>query len=172
MPSPTVTALIRFPGETLAEVLSTSELVVAAYDPYQNAQVDVHEQDVPLAANFTAGYGLWLARSGFARQSFRSCFGSERGIDHPHLYLMQPYDPNKRILLMVHGLASSPEAWVNVANELMGDEELRQAFSDLAVLLPHQHADRVEPRSDPANAGRCHAALRPARRRIAPRGEW
>jgi pimeloyl-ACP methyl ester carboxylesterase len=41
---------------------------------------------------------------------------------------MQPYDPNKRILLMVHGLASSPEAWVNVANELMGDEELRQHF--------------------------------------------
>ena len=41
---------------------------------------------------------------------------------------MQPYDPNKRIVLMVHGLASSPEAWVNVANELMGDEELRKHF--------------------------------------------
>lgn len=128
MPSPTVTVLIRFPGETLAEVLATSELVVAAYDPYQIARVDVHEQGVPLAANFTAGYGLWLARSGFSRQSIRSLFGSELGIDRPHLYLMQPYDPNKRILLMVHGLASSPEAWVNVANELMGDEELRQHF--------------------------------------------
>jgi len=81
-----------------------------------------------LAANFTAGYGLWLARSGFSRQSIRSLFGSKLGIDRPHLYLMQPYDPNKRILLMVHGLASSPEAWVNVANELMGDEELRQHF--------------------------------------------
>jgi len=128
MPSPTVTVLIRFSGETLAEVMNTSELVVAAYDPYQVARVDVHEQDVPLAANFTAGYGLWLARSGFSRQSIRSFFGSELGIDRPHLYLMQPYDPNKRILLMVHGLASSPEAWVNVANELMGDEELRQHF--------------------------------------------
>jgi pimeloyl-ACP methyl ester carboxylesterase len=128
MPSPTVTVLIRFPGETLAEVMNTSELVVAAYDPYQSARVDVHEQDVPLAANFTAGYGLWLARSGFSRQSIRSLFGSRLGIDRPHLYLMQPYDPNKRILLMVHGLASSPEAWVNVANELMGDEDVRQHF--------------------------------------------
>lgn len=128
MPSPTVTVLIRFPGETLSDVLSTSELVVSAYDPFQNAQVGLHGQDVPLAANFTAGYGLWLARSGFSRQSLRSLFGSERGIDHPHLYLMQPYDPNKRIVLMVHGLASSPEAWVNVANELMGDEELRKNY--------------------------------------------
>ena len=128
MPSPTVTALIRFPGESLADVLSTSELVVAAYDPFQNMQVGLHGQNVPLAANFTAGYGLWLARSGFSRQSLSSLLGSKRGIDHPHLYLMQPYDPNKRIVLMVHGLASSPEAWVNVANELMGDEELRKHF--------------------------------------------
>ncbi|GAB3090475.1 esterase/lipase family protein [Lysobacter terrae] len=128
MPSPTVTVLIRFSGETLAEVMNTSELVVAAYDPFQVARADVHEQDVPLAANFTAGYGLWLAHSDFSRQSIRSLLGSRLGIDRPHLYLMQPYDPNKRILLMVHGLASSPEAWVNVANELMGDEELRQQF--------------------------------------------
>lgn len=128
MPSPSVTVLIRFPGATLAEVMATSELVVAAYDPYQVARVSVHEQDVPLAANFTAGYGLWLARSGFSRQSIRSLFGSQLGLDRPHLYLMQPYDPDKRILLMVHGLASSPEAWVNVANELMGDEELRKHY--------------------------------------------
>jgi pimeloyl-ACP methyl ester carboxylesterase len=128
MPSPTVTVLIRFPGESLSEVLSTSELVVAAYDPFQNSAIGLRGQDVPLAANFTAGYGLWLARSGFSKQAMRSLFGSERGIDHPHLYLMQPYDPSKRIVLMVHGLASSPEAWVNVANELMGDEELRKNF--------------------------------------------
>jgi pimeloyl-ACP methyl ester carboxylesterase len=128
MPSPSVTALLRFSGETLAEVMATSEFVVAAYDPYQVTRVDVRGQDVPLAANFTAGYGLWLARSDFAQQSIRSLFGSELGIARPHLYLMQPYDPDKRILLMVHGLASSPEAWVNVANELMGDEELRKHF--------------------------------------------
>ena len=29
---------------------------------------------------------------------------------------------------MIHGLASSPEAWVNVANELLRDDEIRQAF--------------------------------------------
>ena len=41
---------------------------------------------------------------------------------------MQPYDPDRRIILMIHGLASSPEAWVNVANELMGDERIRARF--------------------------------------------
>jgi pimeloyl-ACP methyl ester carboxylesterase len=171
MPSPTVTVLIRFSGETLAEVLNTSELVVAAYDPYQVARVDVHEQDVPLAANFTAGYGLWLARSDFSRQSIRSFFGSELGIDRPHLYLMQPYDPNKRILLMVHGLASSPEAWVNVANELMGDEELRQDFqiwqfyypTNMPIALNHeairQTLDAAMRHFDPNGANRASRGM-------------
>ena len=35
---------------------------------------------------------------------------------------MQPYDPKRRVIIMLHGLASSPEAWINVANEVLGDE--------------------------------------------------
>lgn len=128
MPTTAITALLRFPGGNLAQVLSTREVELSVHDPYRNARIELHGQDVPLAANFTASYGLWLARSGFSRQSLRSLFGREQGIEHPHLYLMQPYDPDRRVILMIHGLASSPEAWVNVANELMGDEEIRSRF--------------------------------------------
>lgn len=128
MPTTAITALLRFPGENLAQVLSTHEVALSVHDPYRDARIELHRQDVPLAANFTANYGLWLARSGFSRQSLRSLFGSAQGIERPHLYLMQPYDPDRRIILMIHGLASSPEAWVNVANELMGDAELRRRF--------------------------------------------
>ncbi|HHW1582392.1 MULTISPECIES: esterase/lipase family protein [Gammaproteobacteria] len=128
MPTAAITALLRFSGENLAQVLSTREVALSVHDPYRDAKIELHGQDVPLAANFTASYGLWLARSGFNRQSLRSLFGGEQGIERPHLYLMQPYDPDRRIILMIHGLASSPEAWVNVANELMGDEEIRRQF--------------------------------------------
>src|SRR5690606_15030902 len=122
MPSPALTLLIRFPGDDRAAVLATRELLVSGHDPYEEQAIHLHGLDVPLAANYSAGYGLWLARSGFARQSLRTLFGREQGITRPHLYLMQPFDPDRRILLLVHGLASSPEAWVNLANEIMGDE--------------------------------------------------
>ncbi len=128
MPSPANTVLLDFAGDDLAAVLAQREVTISVYDPYRTEAVSLGGVQVPLAANFTAGYGLWLARSGFNRQSLRSLFGRGQGIDHPHLYLMQPYDPDRRILLMIHGLASSPEAWVNVANELMGDEALRDRF--------------------------------------------
>lgn len=136
MPFMPVTLLLRFDGQTLAQVLTTRRVLISPYDPYRQADVIVQGQRLPLAANFTAGYGLWLARSGFAKQSLRSMLGRERGIVRPHLYLMQPYDPERRIVLMLHGLASSPEAWVNVANEIMGDEQLRRHYQIWQVYYP------------------------------------
>jgi triacylglycerol esterase/lipase EstA (alpha/beta hydrolase family) len=128
MDSPVISVLTHFPGDDLEKISSTREVMLSVHDPYRDASVQVGGQAVPLAANFSAGYGLWLARSGFSRQSLRNLLGREDSIERPHLYLMQPFDPDRRIIVMLHGLASSPEAWANVANELMGDEALRQHF--------------------------------------------
>lgn len=136
MPVPSLTLLLRFDGESLNDILHTHVATVVVYDPYRQASVELHGQTVPLAGNFTAGYGLWLARSGFARQSLATLFGRERGIDRPHIYLMQPFDPGRRVILMLHGLASSPEAWVNLANEIQGDATLREHFQIWQVYYP------------------------------------
>lgn len=133
---PSVTALLRFEGRTLAEVMATRQLQVLLYDPLRSSHATLGGEQVPLAANFTAGYGLWLARSGFARQSLRTLFGLSEGIVAPRVQLMQPWNPERRIIVMLHGLASSPEAWVNVANEVMGDEQLRQNYQVWQVYYP------------------------------------
>jgi triacylglycerol esterase/lipase EstA (alpha/beta hydrolase family) len=136
MPSPSLTLLLRFDGNTRDEILTTHVATLVVYDPYRQSSVELHGQTVPLAGNFTAGYGLWLARSGFAEQSLRTLFGRDRGIDRPHIYLMQPFDPGRRVILMLHGLASSPEAWVNLANEIQGDATLREHFQIWQVYYP------------------------------------
>lgn len=135
-PYPTLTMLLRFDEPVLEDVLATKNAVFAVYDPYGQAVASLQGQTVPLAGHFTAGYGLWLARSGFARQSLRTLLGFGEGIERPRLYLMQPYDPQRRILVMIHGLASSPEAWVNVANEIVGDELLREHFQVWLIHYP------------------------------------
>ncbi|MGV8961700.1 MAG: esterase/lipase family protein [Stenotrophomonas sp.] len=136
MPAINVTALLRFDGATLDQVLTTRNITIEAYAPETTDRVELHGQKVPLAANFTAAYGLWLAQSGFATESLRTLFGRGAGIREPHIYLMQPYDPNRRIIFMLHGLASSPEAWVNLANEIMGDPEMREHFQVWSVYYP------------------------------------
>lgn len=136
MPTPSLTVLLRFDGHSLAEVLTSRAVRVEAYDPYLSAHATLGGYAVPLAGNFSAGYGVWMARSGFAEQSLRTLFGMAHGIDRPHIFLTQPYDPKRRVLVLLHGLASSPEAWVNLANELLGDERLRARYQIWLVYYP------------------------------------
>lgn len=135
-PFPAVTAVVRFPGKTLSDILETRRVELVGYDPYRQSSVRMAGHDLPLAANFTSGYGLWLARSGFARQSLGTLIGRGEVLEKPHLYLLQPYDPDRRIIIMLHGLASSPEAWINVANEVLGDETLRQNYQIWQIYYP------------------------------------
>ena len=135
-PFPAVTAILRFPGDSLDEVLATHSVELLGFDPYRRDTVRLAGLQVPLAANFTSGYGLWLARSGFARQSLLTLVGRGEVLEKPRVYLMQPYDPNRRVIIMLHGLASSPEAWINVANEVLGDETLRKNFQVWQVYYP------------------------------------
>ncbi|HZJ93946.1 MAG TPA: alpha/beta fold hydrolase [Thiopseudomonas sp.] len=148
-PFPAVTAVLRFPGDTLEEVLDTKNVELLGFDPYRRNSVNLAGVQVPLAANFTSGYGLWLARSGFAKQSLLTLVGRGEVLEQPRVYLMQPYDPNRRVIIMLHGLASSPEAWINVANEVLGDETLRKNYQIWQVYYPtnapltfNQHAIR------------------------------
>lgn len=54
MPYAPATILLRFEGETLAEVLRSHLVTVVPYDPYRQNDVVLHGQRVPLAGNFTA----------------------------------------------------------------------------------------------------------------------
>lgn len=137
-PFTALTAVVTFPGESLQSVLNTREVVISAYDPYRHASLPLAGRVIPLAANFTSAYGVWLARSGFAAQSLLTLFGQGDVLERPHVYLLQPYDPERRTIVMLHGMASSPEAWINVANEVMGDEELRQNYQIWQVYYPTQ----------------------------------
>ncbi|WP_308420740.1 esterase/lipase family protein [Dyella caseinilytica] len=130
-----LTAVLEFPGDDLASVLRTDEVRLYAKNPYLDSTIQLDGQTIPLAANFTAPYGVWLARSGFAKQSIRSLLG-RGGLSKPEVLLMQPYDPNRLTVIMLHGLASSPEAWINVVNEVMGDEQLRRTYQVWEVYYP------------------------------------
>ena len=46
----------------------------------------------------------------------------------PHIYLLEPYDPEKTPLLMVHGLQSTPVAFAMLVNALPSDKEIRASY--------------------------------------------
>ena len=64
-----------------------------------------------------------LAKSGFAGM-IRPLSMSRK----PQIYLLDPYDPNKTPLLMVHGLQSTPVAFAALVNALRSDPVIRAKY--------------------------------------------
>lgn len=110
------------------DILTKPEFVIRAYDPYQYESIPLAGRTYPLAANFSTPYGLWLAQNNLGKAAYLTLIDRENRLTMPHLYMLEPYNPNKKVIVLVHGLASSPEAWVRLTNDIMGDKVLRENY--------------------------------------------
>jgi pimeloyl-ACP methyl ester carboxylesterase len=52
------------------------------------------------------------------------------------LYMVQPYDPDRIPVLMVHGVWSSPMTWMEMFNSLQADPEIRRKYQFWFYLYP------------------------------------
>lgn len=110
------------------DILNNAEFELKAFDPYKYEQVNVGGKNYPLAANFSTPYGLWLAQNNLGKAAYLTLINRDEHLTMPHLYMLEPYNPNKKVIVLVHGLASSPEAWIRLTNDIMGDTVLRENF--------------------------------------------
>ncbi|WP_298141322.1 alpha/beta fold hydrolase [uncultured Acinetobacter sp.] len=115
-------------AQSIERILYHGDFEISAYDPYQYESVQVAQKTYPLAANFSAPYGLWLAQNNLGKAAYLSLIDRDDRLTMPHLYMLEPYNPNKKVIILVHGLASSPEAWVRLTNDIMGDPVLREHY--------------------------------------------
>lgn len=113
---------------TVDDVLNSPEFEVKVYDPYSVEKVSIAGKEYSLAANFSAPYGLWLAENNLGTAAYLTLIDRDQHLTMPHLYMLEPYNPNKKVIVLVHGLASSPEAWIAVTNDIMGDPVLREHY--------------------------------------------
>lgn len=113
---------------TIEDILNKAEFELKAFDPYKYEKVDLAGKTYPLAANFSTPYGLWLAQNNLGKAAYLTLINRDDHLTMPHLYMLEPYNPNKKVIVLVHGLASSPEAWIRLTNDMMGDTVLRENF--------------------------------------------
>ncbi|MBF7684530.1 alpha/beta fold hydrolase [Acinetobacter sp. B10A] len=113
---------------SIKALLSNAPLYIKVTDPYQFDQIQIEGKAYPLATNFSAPYGLWLANTNLGKTAYLSLIDRDQQLTMPHLYMLEPYNPNKKIIVLVHGLASSPEAWIRLTNDIMGDAVLREHY--------------------------------------------
>jgi len=107
----------RDSGEARVEIQTQADQIVLAGKRFQ------------IAENPTgAGDQLKERAKRLAKSGFMSMIRPAAMQRKPQIYLLDPYDPNKTPLLMVHGLQSTPVAFATLVNALRSDPEIRRDY--------------------------------------------
>lgn len=106
----------------------STSVVIELLCPLWSDQVEISGETRPLAADFSVPWAELLSRSGrLARSKFTDALRA-MPLREPRLYLMEPYDPRKEPLILIHGLFSSTLLWAGLSNELWADEAIRNRY--------------------------------------------
>lgn len=114
-----VTALIRFEGR---------RAVVEFHDPLAVERVAVSGRTFPMAADFTVPLAVMLASTDTSKLELSRLLRPGKYAETARITRLQPYDPNKTVVLVIHGLKDSPATWTPMINALRGEEQIRDNY--------------------------------------------
>jgi pimeloyl-ACP methyl ester carboxylesterase len=116
--------------------LSPAALVL--FDPFVERSLGVGARQVELASDRTTPLAAQVARGHLAALEWLGLFESDfqRPGFETGLYMMRPYEAGKIPVVFVHGLFSSPRAWMQTINELRNSPELDARFQYWVFLYP------------------------------------
>ncbi len=114
-----VTAVIRFRGQT-------AEL--AFEDPLATETISFHGHRLPLAADFTVPLAVMLQQAEPKKFELSRMLHPAKFAETARISRLQPYDPDKTVVLVIHGLMDTPATWAPLINRLRADESIRRHF--------------------------------------------
>jgi pimeloyl-ACP methyl ester carboxylesterase len=114
-----VTAVIRFEGR---------RAVVSFEDPLATEQVTLGGRSFPLAADYTVPLAVMLASANPKKLELMRLLRPEKYAETARIARLQPYDPAKTVVLVIHGLKDSPATWAPMLNALRADEQIRRNY--------------------------------------------
>lgn len=114
-----VTVVIHFSGRTA---------VIALEDPLATDTVELEGHRFPLAADFTVPLAVLLASAKPQKMELSRLLHPAKYAETARISRLEPYDPKKTVVLVVHGLMDSPATWTPMINELRSHSAIRRNY--------------------------------------------
>ncbi|WP_435018971.1 esterase/lipase family protein [Tundrisphaera sp. TA3] len=108
----------------------TLELV----DPIRTRAVG--DPAIPTESDLTTPLAYMWSRSDLSRYRWTGLLRPGQATGRAGLLLIRPYEPGKIPVVMVHGLASSPLAWVPMLNDLLREPRLQERCQFMLYMYP------------------------------------
>ncbi|WP_390620406.1 alpha/beta fold hydrolase [Stieleria varia] len=133
-----VTALMRCEPPKADGKGEVNTCVLEFFDPMTANQVRLADHWVPLETDLTTPLAYFLDNPKFRERNaeFEGLINPADAEKNRGLYMLEPYDPNRIPVLMVHGLWSSPRTWMDMFNDLRSFPEIRERYQFWFYLYP------------------------------------
>lgn len=102
--------------------------VLSFEDPLARETAAFNRRTLPLAADFTVPLAVMLQQSDPRKYEFSRLLNPEKYARTAAIERLQPYDPGKTVVLVIHGLKDSQATWTPMINRLRGDPVIRKHY--------------------------------------------
>lgn len=122
-----------------------NKAVLEIYDPLTITDIAIRHRRVPLESDLSTPLAYFLANQSWEQVATLGLLNPAEylqklrpGHSSPvmGLYMMQPYEPGKIPVVMVHGLWSSPVTWTQMYNDLCNSPEIRDRYQFWFYMYP------------------------------------
>ncbi|MEM8677806.1 MAG: alpha/beta fold hydrolase [Planctomycetota bacterium] len=105
---------------------SSPNMELHVYDPLRISTVQIDGRPVNLTRDLTAH--LTTKEDGNRETSFMAFVQPDTSAANRGLFMLEPYQPGKIPVILVHGLLSSPSTWTNFVNEMHARPDLNDQY--------------------------------------------
>ncbi|HJN66485.1 MAG TPA: alpha/beta fold hydrolase [Pirellulales bacterium] len=135
-----VTAYLRVSTHRKSDADDTTirEAVLELHNPLQTPNVQVAGQWIPLESDSTTPLAHFLDHLDYTDVSAATS-GLLHPDESPHpsgLYMLEPYQPGKIPVLLVHGIWATPISWMTMFNDLRSIPEIRRHYQFWCYFYP------------------------------------
>lgn len=106
------------------------------FDPRESDGMLVGDTIMPLETDVSTPLARYLSNKDISLLDTWGYIRPDRAAKVSGLYMVQPYDPDRIPVLMVHGVWSSPMTWMEMFNDLQADAEIRRKYQFWFYLYP------------------------------------
>ena len=112
--------------------------VLKLYDPLEQSTIQLANKTIPLETDLSTPLAHALSHPSLddTELSTIGLLKPEKAESLRGLYMLEPYDPEKIPVVMVHGLWSSPVTWMEMFNDLRSDPQIRKYYQFWFYLYP------------------------------------
>ncbi|MEQ1905359.1 MAG: alpha/beta fold hydrolase [Pirellulaceae bacterium] len=107
-------------------------------DPLEQNTVNLGYRSVPLESDITTPMAYYLDEP-LLQTNVLATFAllnADFAKQYQGIYMLEPFNPNKIPVVMVHGLWSSPVTWLQMFNDLRADKDIRDNYQFWFCLYP------------------------------------